>query len=130
MDESNLKDRFRKLSLAAYHFTRKFPKETVYFLIEKQFLRCSSSASANYHSACRGKSKPDFINKLRIVEEELDETIYWLEYTNGINPHWCPDTKSLLRETNELLAITVASIKTASRNLNLSEKGKNPKSRI
>ena len=116
--------------MAVYNFTRKFPKETAYFLIEKQLLRCSSSDSANYNAACRGKSKADFINKLRMVEEELDETIHWLQYTNDIDPRWSAETKPLCQETNELLAITVASIKTASKNL-LSEKSihQTPKSK-
>lgn len=60
-----------------------------------------------------------------MVEEELDETIHWLDYTNDIDPHWSAEIKPLRQETNELLAITVASIKTASKNLH-SEKSIHP----
>ncbi|MEO6132566.1 MAG: four helix bundle protein [Saprospiraceae bacterium] len=107
-----------KFALAVYQLTRKFPKESVYFIITNQILKSSSSSGANYSAAQRGKSSPDFINKLKIVEEELDETIYWLKYSNGINAKWIPETKDLLQEGNELLSITVTSIKTARANSN------------
>jgi len=55
----------------------------------------------------------DFIAKLAIVEEEIDEPVFWLEYTNGIDKKWEPLTKPLIKEGNELTAITVASIKTS-----------------
>ena len=116
MTESELKDRFLKFALAVYRFTKEFPKETVYFVITGQILRCSSSSGANYRAACRGKSGPDFINKLKIVEEELDETLYWFEYTNGVDSVWKSHTESLEKENNELLSIIVASIKTSRRN--------------
>ena len=116
MNESELKDRFRRFAIAVYTLTKKFPRETVYFVIEKQLLRCSSSTGANYGAACRGKSISDFINKLKIVEEELDESIYWLEYTNIIDVSWKSHTEGLISEGNELLSIIVASIKTSQKN--------------
>ncbi|MFZ1678062.1 MAG: four helix bundle protein [Saprospiraceae bacterium] len=112
MNESDLKERFLRFALDVYHLTQKFPKESVYFVITNQILRSSSSPGANYRAACRGKSGPDFINKLKIVEEELDESIYWFLYTNGVNSKWLVETEPLLKECNELLAITVSSIKT------------------
>ena len=127
MDESTLKERFLNFALAVNRLTKKFPKETVYFAITGQIIRCSSSCGANYNAACRGKSVPDFINKLRIVEEELDETLYWLKYTNGVDSKWEELTKDLLKEGNELLSIIVASIKTAITNMS---KIKNQKPKI
>jgi four helix bundle protein len=75
-------------------------------------LRASTSIGANYRAACRGKSKADVISKLAIVEEEADETIYWLELlieSKIVDPS---GVDSLLRETNEIVAMVVASIKT------------------
>jgi four helix bundle protein len=79
-------------------------------------IRSSTSTGANYRAACRGKSKADFINKMKIVEEEMDETMYWLEILASL----LPDSKEMItpiwKEANELLTITVASIKTARSN--------------
>ncbi len=113
MTEAILKQRFLQFALSIYQLTKQFPKQSVYFIITDQILRASSSSGANYRAACRGKSSPDFINKLRIVEEELDETLYWLDYLIGIDPKWESITKTHRAEGNELLSIIVASIKTS-----------------
>ncbi len=86
-----------------------------------QIIRSSSSVTANYRSACRGKSKPDFISKLGTVEEEADESGFWLEMLRDViaNRHLKIDLRTstelarLLDEANQLVAITVASRKTA-----------------
>ena len=120
MNESELKERFRKFAIDIYNLTKQFPRETVYFNIKGQLIRCSSSAAANYRAACRGKSLSDFIAKLGIVEEETDESVFWLEYTNGIDKKWEPLTKPFIKEGNELTAIIVASLKTSKqRNIKL-----------
>jgi four helix bundle protein len=78
-------------------------------------IRCGSSVGANYRAACRAKSKPDFVSKMGTVEEEADETIYWMELLiiRGIvKPKRIAD---LMSEADEILAIVVASIKTAKR---------------
>ena len=113
MDYSNLKKRFLEFALAIFRLTREFPNESVYFNIKDQIIRCSSSSGANYRAACRGKSGPDFINKLKIVEEELDETIYWLDYLTGVEAKWIALTLNHVKEGEELLSIIVASIKTS-----------------
>ena len=117
MNEFDLKERFLRFALNVYRLTQKFPKESVYFMITNQVLRSSSSPGANYRAACLGKSGPDFINKLKIVEEELDESIYWFQYTNGVDPKWITETYPLKKECSELLAITVSSIKTRRKSL-------------
>ena len=76
-------------------------------------IRCSSSIGANYRAACRAKSSANFINKLKIVEEETDEPIYFLELLKEINNYDLKFIDNLIDEANELLAIFVASIKTA-----------------
>ena len=111
MTEAELKERFKKFALDVYNLTKQFPRTTVYFKIEDQLVRCSSSAASNYRAACRGKSLVDFIAKLALVEEETDESVFWLEYTNGVEEKWEPFTKPLIKEGNELTAIIVASLK-------------------
>ena len=76
-------------------------------------VRSGTSPGANYRAACRGKSSPDFINKLKMVEEELDETQYWLELFVAILPEMRGEVAPLWKEADELLAIIVASIKTS-----------------
>ena len=117
MNQEELNARFLRFAIAIVRLTEKFPRKTVYFIIEKQIIRCSSSPGANYRAACRAKSGPDFINKLKIVEEELDETLFWLDFTVAVDSIWESDTSYLKKEGDELLSITVASLKTARKNL-------------
>lgn len=79
---------------------------------KRQLMRCAPSVAANYRAACRGKSKKDFIYKLSIVEEECDETLFWLEFLKAIEVD-VPNYDDHHKEFNEILAITVASIKRA-----------------
>ena len=113
MTEAILKQRFRKFALDIVKLCSKFPKETVYFSISKQIIDSASSSAANYNAACRAKSILDFINKLKIVEEELDESLFWLDFTRGVDIKWDPEVKPIENEGNELLSIIVASIKTS-----------------
>ena len=78
-----------------------------------QLLRSGTSVGANYRAVCRAKSTPDFINKLRIVEEEGDESLFWMELLadNGIVKP--PLLVELMKEGDEILSIVVASSKTA-----------------
>ncbi|WP_414707142.1 four helix bundle protein [Salegentibacter sp.] len=86
-------------------------------------MRSSSSVGANYRASQRAKSTADFINKLKIVEEEVDESMYFLELFLEIMKDKNIDTiKNLHTEANELLAITVSSINTARRNQNQKNK--------
>jgi four helix bundle protein len=117
VNADELKSRFMKFALNIVRLTEKFPRKTVYFIVERQLIRCGSFPGANYNSACRSKSGPDFINKLKIVEEELDESIFWLDFLCGVDPVWLPVTADLRLEAGELLSIIVASIKTSRKNL-------------
>lgn len=80
-------------------------------------IKSSSSIGANYRASQRAKSTADFINKLKIVEEEVDESVYWLEIFGEISPEYSKEIEILKNEGKELLAITVASINTARSNL-------------
>jgi four helix bundle protein len=77
-----------------------------------QLARSASSTGANYRAACRAKSKADFINKLKIVEEELDETMFFLELLVELNPELKEKITPIYKEGNELLSIIVSSINT------------------
>jgi four helix bundle protein len=78
----------------------------------RQVIRCASSVGANYRTSCRAKSQADFINKLRIVEEEADESIYFLDWLISIFEKNKVQAENLINEADQLLAIYVASIKT------------------
>jgi four helix bundle protein len=79
MKHDNLKLRTRKFALAVIMLVEKLPRDQTLTIIGKQILRSGTSVGANYRAACRAKSVKDFIAKMGIVEEEIDETIYWLE---------------------------------------------------
>jgi four helix bundle protein len=115
--------RLKTLAVNTAKLCLKFPYNIVNKTYISQIVRCSSSASANYRAACRGKSKADFINKLRIAEEELDETMHFYELLAEFNEEQKQELRDLYIEANELLSIIVASINTTLKNL-LAEKVK------
>ncbi len=109
----DLKKRTRAFALRVIHLVQSLPKDDVGRVIGRQLLRSGTSVGANYRAAARGKSLADFIAKLGIVEEECDESIYWMELLIESESVKSEKLQSLLTEANELLSITVASIKTA-----------------
>jgi len=88
------------------------PKNLTADVISRQLLRSATSIGANYRAACRGKSTADVMAKLAIVEEEADEAIYWLELLIESGVVAAAQVTELIKEANEILAMTVASIKT------------------
>lgn len=84
-------------------------------MIKTQILRSGTSVGANYRAAKRAKSTADFISKMGTVEEEADETMYWMELI--VESGFMAETRvsELYRETDEILATVVSSIKTAKR---------------
>ena len=125
MTELELKNRFKDWAVSVVLFTKKFPYGTEFSAVREQIVRSAPSAAANYRAACRGKSTPDFINKLKIVEEELDESMFWLEFIVALATNLRSDVLPLYKEADELLAITVSSIKTTRQK---QEQAKNRKS--
>ncbi|MDQ3649016.1 MAG: four helix bundle protein [Acidobacteriota bacterium] len=89
------------------------PKTRTAEVIGKQLLRCGTSVGANYRAACRAKSPADFIAKMGIVEEEADETIYWIELLIESEQINNERVNGLLEEANQIVAIVVSSINTA-----------------
>jgi four helix bundle protein len=122
MDERRFKARTKDLALRVIRMVESLPRGRSADVIGRQLLRCATSVGANYRAACRGKSPSDVVAKLGIVEEEADEAIYWMELLveGGFIP--APRLKELLTEMNEIVAMTVASIKTL--------RSRNPKSKI
>jgi len=130
MDKVELKRRLKQLAISTAKLCMKLPFNTVNKVYADQVIRSSSSSASNYFAACRGKSKADFINKLRTVEEELDETLFFYEMLAEFNKPFRKDLRILYKEGDQLLAIIVASINTANNNLIREEAMKNPKSKI
>ena len=113
MNTQELKDRTKKFSANVARFCANIQAHPILKFYAGQLIRASSSVGANYRAACRAKSGKDFINKLKIVEEECDECLFFLELIDEIEPELKSDTSTLQKEGNELLSIFVASLKTA-----------------
>ena len=109
----DLKARTKRFALDVIRACVSCGKKDEVLIITRQLMRAATSVAANYRSACRGKSKADFINKLSIVEEEADECALWLEMLIELKLSISPEFPRLLREANELVAIMVSSKKTA-----------------
>lgn len=110
MKQDDLKRRTKAFAIRVVLFVRTIPKNDDTTPFRKQLLRSGTSPGANYRAACRARSNADMIGKLKVVEEELDETLYWLELLEEIGFE-SPEVRPLWQEGNELLAITVATIK-------------------
>lgn len=112
MDEKTFKQRTKSFALAVVRMVGDLPSGTVGWTLGRQLLRSGTSVGANYRAACRGKSAPDVISKLSIIEEEADEAIYWMELLVEAEVISAEHAAPLIKEANEILAMTVASIKT------------------
>ena len=125
MSQIEFKRRTKQLGLAVIRMTEKFPETRLAWVVKDQILRSALSVGANYRAVCRAKSDKDFINKMRIVEEEADETAYWLEIIEESDLLKSDDLRELKREVNELVAMVVASIRTKSIGLNKEQQSQN-----
>jgi four helix bundle protein len=113
MKYENLKRRTKKFGLDVIQLVEKLPSDQVTKVLSNQLLRAGTSVGANYRSACRAKSPADFISKLGFVEEEADESGYWLEMLVDAGKVASKTVSPLIQESAELTAIAVASINTA-----------------
>ena len=112
MTKEELKQRTKSYALANARLVLSLPYNIVNKNYADQLNRSASSTGANYRAACRAKSKNDFINKLKIVEEELDETLFFLELLIELNPELKEKIDPIYKEGNELLSIIVAALNT------------------
>ena len=110
MNADVLTQRTKTYSITIGHFIESLASNVINRNYSNQLVRCSSSVGANYRAACRAKSTADFINKLKIVEEELDETMFFLELLSEFNKVKLNEIQFMLREGNEMLSIIVATI--------------------
>ena len=108
-----MKDRTKGYANRTVKLCSALPGNWVAQTLGKQLLRCGTSVGANYRAVCRAKSNSDFINKLRIVEEECDESLFWMELLVDNNLVKAVRLFSLMKEANEILAMVVSSAKTA-----------------
>jgi four helix bundle protein len=116
MDQREMKRRTKAFAVKIVRLFESLPQKRTAYVLGRQLLRCGTSVGANYRSACRAKSTADFVAKMGIVEEEIDETMYWLELLVEVGILKVEEVEAILKESNELLAIVVASIKTARKN--------------
>ncbi|MCX7680777.1 MAG: four helix bundle protein [Anaerolineae bacterium] len=113
MNKEELKKRTKEFALRVIRLVEALPRTSTSQVIGNQLLRSATSVAANYRAACRACSPAAFVYKLGIVEEEADESLFWLEMIveTGLMP--ANRVQGLLQEANELTAIFVASRKTA-----------------
>jgi len=117
MNETDLKDRTKKFALRILKLVAALPKTIERRAVSNQLVRAGTSVGANYRAACRGRSKAEFVAKLGIVEEEADESAYWMELImeggflsrKRVEVSW--------QEANQIVAIMTASRKSAARSL-------------
>jgi len=115
MDREEFQARTKRLALRVIRMVEALPRSTTASVIGRQVLRSATSVGANYRAVCRARSTADMIAKLKIVEEEADETLYWLELL--VESEIMPGARlePLMAETDEIVAMTVASIRTLRR---------------
>jgi four helix bundle protein len=113
MDAEELKKRMRSFAIDIIRLVHTLPNQNATRMIGSQLLRCGTSVGANYRAACRARSAADFVAKLKIVEEECDEAIYWMELLHAMKIADDGTIAPLTNEAGQLLRIVVASIKTS-----------------
>ena len=122
MTSDELKRRLKIFALRIIKLSESLPNNITGKTLGNQIIRSGTSPGANYRSACLGKSDKDFLDKLKMVEEELDETLYWLELIVESGLIKEDLLKDLMNENHELLKIIVSSITTMKKKLNSDNK--------
>lgn len=113
MTDGELKDRTKQFAIRTVRMTEALPHKMSADILARQLVRSATSVAANYRSACRAKSRADFISKMATVEEEADESGLWLELISDVGLLPAAKLSELHREADELTAIAVQSIRTA-----------------
>ncbi|MBX3294902.1 MAG: four helix bundle protein [Acidobacteria bacterium] len=128
MTQTEMKRRTKQFALRVMNLVEGLPETNAGRVIGRQLLRSATSVGANYRAACRAKSTADFIAKLAIVEEEADESMYWMELlieSGQVKENLLTD---LLDECNQIVSIIVSSIKTSKQRRDPKSQITNPKS--
>jgi four helix bundle protein len=113
MSPELFKKRTKAYALKIMRLTDNLPSSRATHVIAGQLLRSGTSVGANYRAACRAKSSADFISKMGTVEEECDESIFWMELLEESGKTKADAVSELKKEGSEILAMVVASINTA-----------------
>ncbi len=113
MTPEDLMQRTAAFALRIIRLVEALPRNRVTDVIGRQLLRSGTSVGANYRSACRARSPADFISKMGIMEEEADETVYWIELLVCAGFLKKSRTDDVVNEAHQLVAIAVSSINTA-----------------
>lgn len=118
MNKEELRERLTVFAVRIVKMVDAMPSSVAGQAIARQVIRSGTSPSANYRAACLAKSDKDFINKLKMVEEELDETCHWLEIIMRSELMKESRIKPLHQECSELLNIIAKSIITTKTRVN------------
>jgi four helix bundle protein len=113
MTREEMKSRTKAYANRIVKLCAALPNNWIARILGQQLLRSGTSVGANYRAVCRAKSNADFINKLRVVEEECDESLFWMELLVDNNLMRASRLAELMKEADEILAIVVSSAKTA-----------------
>ena len=113
MTTVDLKARTKEFALRIIRLVDALPNTVKGRAIANQIMRGATSVAANYRAACRARSRAEFIAKIGVVEEEADETAFWLELIVDSNIRSEKQVEPLLKEAGELVAIMAASRKSA-----------------
>jgi four helix bundle protein len=116
MNADDLKNRTKLFAINLIYLSRDFPKNDEGFIVKKQIIRSATPVAANYRASCRARSTAEFISKLGIVEEESDESVFWLELLEDSGILRTPAVTKMKKEAKELTAIFTASRKTSKLN--------------
>jgi four helix bundle protein len=131
MTPDKMKERTKQFALRILRLVSALPRKPVADILARQLTRSGTSVGANYRAACRGRSKAEFVAKLGIVEEELDECLYWMELITEESLIPKSRLEPLMIEANEILSMIVASIRTTrARARKAKSATRNPKSEI
>ena len=113
MTERELLERTKQFALRIFKLVDALPRTIQGRAVAAQLIRSGTSVAANYRAACRARSKPEFVAKLGVVEEEADESAFWLELIIETDLLSAAKVKPLLVEAGEIVAIMASSKKTA-----------------
>ena len=113
MTPDEMKKRTKAFALRCIRLTATFPKSPAGQIISKQLIKASTGVAANYSASCAARSHADFLNKLGIVEEEADESVFWIDFASDAALTKKRLVENLIAEGREILAIVIASQKTA-----------------
>jgi len=111
--KEQIQNRTKNLAIGIIKLCDSLPKTDSCQIISRQLIRAACSVGANYRAVCRAKSTADFINKLNIVEEEADESIFWMDLLEELCPVAFDSISIYKNEMTEILSIVVAAKKTS-----------------